>query len=168
MNTTEQIEGLKRLLYREAAISLLNFQRAEGEQTRSWDDLTPEEQQARMDFAADCLRKTERPELFSDSSDHISGRTKIILTPEQQNAIDCSIRAMDFASNDHVFRESIKQVLREMLSQSRPGWEATEERILALQFAVELMALPDLNSSRYREREGYGGVLSDMLAEVLA
>jgi hypothetical protein len=67
MTPKDQIEGLKQLLYREAAISLLNFQRAEGEQSRSWDDLMPEEQQGRMDFAADWLRKTENPELFSDN-----------------------------------------------------------------------------------------------------
>jgi|GEM_PF-5098705 len=64
MTPKEQIIRLKRLLYREAAMNLLNFQRAEGEERRSWDDLSPEEQDARMDFAEHNLMM-EDPEVFA-------------------------------------------------------------------------------------------------------
>jgi hypothetical protein len=65
MTPEEKIEELRNLLFRESAMNLLNFQRHADGETRSWDDLTEEEQKARMEFAETYL-KIENPRVFAD------------------------------------------------------------------------------------------------------
>jgi len=51
----ERIQKLEAALIKEHAISLLNFQRADDGEKRSWDELSAEEQDARIDYARMCL-----------------------------------------------------------------------------------------------------------------
>ena len=59
----DQIRELRKLLFQEAAINLLNFQRHDEGETRSWDDLSADEQKARMEVAERFL-KCEHEELL--------------------------------------------------------------------------------------------------------
>ncbi len=58
-----QIKDLRALLFKEAAINLPNFQRHDEGETRSWDDLSEEEQTARIEVAERFL-KCEHKELL--------------------------------------------------------------------------------------------------------
>jgi hypothetical protein len=65
MTPEERIKGLKKLLFREAAMHIFEWQRTNEGETRSWDDLSYEEQDARMEIAETFL-KSEKPEVFAN------------------------------------------------------------------------------------------------------
>ena len=66
MNDKERIAALKKLLFREAAMRLFEYQKREHEEeTREWDDLDEEEVKARMEIAETFL-KYEVREVLSD------------------------------------------------------------------------------------------------------
>lgn len=65
MDDRDKIAALKRLLFREAAMRLHNYQKyAEGE-ARDWEEISEEEQNVRMDLAERFLT-IESPEVFAD------------------------------------------------------------------------------------------------------
>lgn len=37
------------------------------------------------------------------------------ITPKEENAINCGLRAMDFATRDEIYRDEIKSVLRTLM-----------------------------------------------------
>lgn len=59
----DQIKELRKLLFQEAAMNLLNFQRHDEGETRSWDELPADEQNARIEVAERFL-KCEHRELL--------------------------------------------------------------------------------------------------------
>jgi DNA-binding MarR family transcriptional regulator len=38
------------------------------------------------------------------------------ITPKEENAINCGLRAMDFATRDEIYRDEIKGVLRTLVN----------------------------------------------------
>lgn len=66
MTPEDRIAALKKLLFREAAMRLFEYQKREHEEeTREWDDLDEEEIKARMEIAATFL-KYEAREVIGD------------------------------------------------------------------------------------------------------
>lgn len=65
MNDIEKIAELKRLLFRESAMRLFNYQQYQEGETRDWEDVPPEELSGRLELA-ERFMKIEAPEVFAD------------------------------------------------------------------------------------------------------
>ncbi|MHB8117877.1 MAG: hypothetical protein ACYDHX_03995 [Methanothrix sp.] len=61
----EKIKELKRLLFFEKALGLLYFQRLYEKENRTWEELSNEEREFRLEYAEHIL-KLENEEVFAD------------------------------------------------------------------------------------------------------
>ena len=72
-------------------------------------------------------------ELGIATSDHIVEANQFILTKEQRAALDNAISALELVERySEIKLADERKVLRSMLDQSRPAWEITEDRKIAL------------------------------------